>query len=68
MTVIDGSSATPLFVSGTDGVFKTQFVRQDGNDYYFRIWATGKVGDSSGIYTTMPNQNAVRHCVATIVE
>lgn len=67
-TVIDGSSATPLFVSGTDGVFKTQFVRQDGNDYYFRIWATGKVGDSSGIYTTMPNQNAVRHCVATIVE
>ena len=35
---------------------------------HFRIWATGKVGDSSGIYTTMPNQNAVRHCVATIVE
>ncbi len=35
---------------------------------HFRIWATGKVGDSSGIYTTVPNQNAVRHCVATIVE
>ena len=66
MTVTDGSTSTPLFVSGTDGVFKTQFVKKDGNDYYFRIWATGNVGSASGIYTTMPNQNAVRHCVATI--
>ncbi len=68
MTVIDGSEATPMFVCGTDGVFKTQFIKKDGKDFYFRIWATGKVGDASGIYTTMPNQNAVRHCVAVIAE
>ena len=68
MTVIDGSEATPMFVCGTDGVFKTQFIKKDGKDFYFRIWATGKVGDGSGIYTTMPNQNAVRHCVAVIAE
>ena len=68
MTVIDGSEATPLFVCGTGGVFKTQFVKQDGKDFYFRIWANGNVGDASGIYTTMPNQNAVRHCVAAVIE
>ena len=66
MTVVNGSSVVPSFTAGNSSVLKTQFVAQIGNDYYYRVYAVGKSGDSTGVYTTLPGQNAVKHCAVTI--
>ena len=31
-----------------------------------RVYATGTPGQSTGVYTTLPGQNAVKHCTVTI--
>ena len=66
MTVLSASTATPQFTVGNGSVFKTQFVQKSGSDYYFKITATGKSGEETGIYTQMPGENAVRQCIVKI--
>ncbi|WP_074017371.1 discoidin domain-containing protein [Anaeromassilibacillus senegalensis] len=66
MTVVNGNGLVPNFTVGDGSVLKTQFVAQIGNDYYYRVWAVGAPGQSTGVYTTLPGQNAVKHCIVTI--
>ena len=66
MTVVNGNNQTPSFTVGNGSVLKTQFVAKVGNDYYYRVYATGAPGQSTGVYTTLPGQNAVKHCTVTI--
>ena len=66
MTVVNGNNQTPSFTVGNGSVLKTQFVAKVGNDYYYRVYATGTSGQSTGVYTTLPGQNAVKHCTVTI--
>ena len=51
---------------GNGSVLKTQFVSQIGNDYYYRVYAVGTPGQSTGVYTTLPGQDAKLHCTVTI--
>ena len=55
MTVVNGNAMTPGFTAGNGDVLKTQFVAKVGNDYYYRVYATGT-----------PGQNATKHCTVTI--
>ena len=55
MTVVNGNNMVPGFTAGNGEVLKTQFVAKIGNDYYYRVYATGT-----------PGQNAVKHCAVTI--
>ena len=66
MTVVNGNNQTPSFTVGNGSVLKTQYVAKVGNDYYYRVYATGTSGQSTGVYTTLPGQNAVKHCTVTI--
>ena len=66
MTVMGGGNAAPSFTVGNGNVLKTQFVAKIGNDYYYRVWATGVLGQSTGVYTTMAGENPQQHCVVTI--
>ena len=66
MTVVNGNNMTPSFTVGNGDVLKTQFVAKVGNDYYYRVYATGTPGQSTGVYTTLPGQNATKHCTVTI--
>ena len=66
MTVVNGNAMTPSFTVGNGDVLKTQFVAKIGNDYYYRVYAIGTPGQSTGVYTTLPGQNAVKHCTVTI--
>ena len=66
MTVVNGNAMTPGFTVGNGDVLKTQFVAKIGNDYYYRVYAIGTPGQSTGVYTTLPGQNAVKHCAVTI--
>ena len=66
MTVVNGNAMAPGFTVGNGDVLKTQFVAKVGNDYYYRVYATGTPGQSTGVYTTLPGQNAVKHCTVTI--
>ena len=63
MTVLNGSNVMPSFTVGNGSVLKTPFIAQIGNDYYFRVYATGKPGESTGVYTTLPGQNPVQMCI-----
>ena len=65
MTAV-GTEAVPSFTVGNGDVLKTQFVAQIGNDYYYRVYATGTPGESTGVYTTLPGNAAVKHCTVTI--
>ena len=66
MTVVNGNNQAPSFTVGNGNVLKTQFVAKVGNDYYYRVYAIGTPGQSTGVYTTLSGQNAVKHCTVTI--
>ena len=65
MTVVNGSTA-PGFTVGDGSVLKTQYVAKIGNDYYYRVWAVGTPGQSTGVYTTLSGQTPMKHCTVTI--
>ena len=65
MTVVNGNTA-PSFTVGDGSVLKTQYVAKVGNDYYYRVWATGTPGQSTGVYTTLLNGAPQKHCVVSI--
>ena len=66
MTVLNGNGVAPSFTVGNGAVLKTQFVTRIGNDYYYRVYAVGKPGESTGVYTTLPGQSAVKHCTVKV--
>ncbi|WP_074017364.1 alpha-glucosidase [Anaeromassilibacillus senegalensis] len=67
MTVVNGKeSDVPSFTVGNGSVLKTQFVAKIGNDYYYRVWAVGTPGQSTGVYTQLPNGAPQKHCTVTI--
>ena len=66
MTVVNGNAMTPGFTAGNGDVLKTQFVAKIGNDYYYRVYAIGTPGQSTGVYTTLPGNVPVKHCAVTI--
>ena len=60
MTVVNGNAMTPSFTVGNGDVLKTQYVAKIGNDYYYRVYAIGTPGQSTGVYTTLPGNAAVK--------
>ena len=66
ITSFSADDSVPQFMVGNGSVFQTQLVKQSGRDYYFKITAVGDSGQETGIYTKMPDQNAVRHCIVKI--
>ncbi len=66
MTVVGGGSAAPNFTVGNGSVLKTQFVAKIGSDCYYRVWAIGAPGQSTGVYTAMSGENPQKHCTVTI--
>lgn len=54
------------FNAGSAGVLQVSFVKRVGNDFYYKITATGRSGDASGIYVSLPGQNAKKLCVVSI--
>lgn len=40
----------PTLTPGTAGLFRVEFIKSAGNDYFFRIVPIGKVGGASGFY------------------
>ena len=64
---ITAPGATSLnFVAGTSGVLTTSLVKHVGDDFYFKIVATGKSASFSGIYVSRPNQHAQKICIVSI--
>ncbi|WP_195984139.1 glycoside hydrolase family 2 TIM barrel-domain containing protein [Clostridium sp. D33t1_170424_F3] len=66
MTVVNGNGQVPSFTVGDGGVLKTQFVAKIGNDCYYRVYAVGAPGQSTGVYTALNGQTPVKHCTVTI--
>lgn len=62
---VHGTHANPQIAAGNGNILRTESVTHttaNGNDvYYFKVRAIGKQGDATGVYTTLPNQNPVRH-------
>jgi len=56
------ATSKPSFVCGNGNVFRVDFVNQTENDYFFKVIATGKVGDKAGFYI-----NKEKLCVGQIV-
>lgn len=54
------------FYPGSTGVFKTDIVKKDGKDTYYKITAIGQPGQSAGFYMKAAGQNAVKVCVVTV--
>ena len=56
----------PTLSLGTKGVFTSKLVKRSGNDYYYKITAVGKAGQSAGIYTKLSGQKPVKQCKINI--
>ena len=54
----------PTFVCGTGSTFRVGFAGSRGNDYFFKVTATGKVGDRAGFYV---NREKVPRTVGMII-
>ncbi len=67
---VHGTNANPKIVAGNGAVLRTENcykVVEAGNDvYYFKVRAIGQPGTASAIYTTLPGQKPVNHCVITV--
>ena len=55
------STTTPSFTVGTQGVFNVALASKNGNDYFYKITAVGKVGSSTGVYL-----NGTKVCVVSV--
>lgn len=55
------ANGTPTFTLGTGGVFTSKLTGRNGNDYFYKITATGKSGTATGVYVS-----GTRVCVASI--
>ncbi len=55
------SATAPSFTTGTAGVFTVALASHTGNDYFYKITATGKVGAATGIFL-----NGTKLLVATV--
>ena len=44
------ASSRPSFVCGNSSVFQVKYASSKGNNYFFRVMAVGKSGDSAGFY------------------
>jgi hypothetical protein len=51
------------FVCGNGSVFSVTYVGKEGNNYFYKITAIGKVGDCAGLYI---NKEKVPRTIATI--
>lgn len=56
----------PIFTIGTKGIFSFELIKKSGDEYFYKITAIGTAGQSAGIYTTIPDQNPVKHCKVLI--
>lgn len=70
---VHGSHEDPQIAAGNGEVLKTgnckKLKNADGEDEYrFQVWAVGKPGEASAIYTTLPGQKPVKHCAITVGE
>ena len=69
---VHGTHEDPNITAGNGNVLKTgnckKLKNANGEDEYrFQVWAVGKPGEASAIYTTLPGQQPVKHCVITVV-
>lgn len=65
MTMVNGNM-TPNFTVGNGNILKTQFVTKIGNDSYYRVYAIGTAGQSTGVYTQTANAQPQKHCTITV--
>lgn len=56
----------PIFAIGTKGIFSFELVKKSGDEYFYKITAIGTTGQSAGVYTTIPDQDPIRHCKVLI--
>lgn len=54
------------FNAGSSGVVTVTPVAHSGSDFFFKVTAVGKSGQSVGIYAAAPNQSAKKLCVITV--
>lgn len=56
----------PQFTAGNGEILKTQLARREGNPYCLTVYATGKPGEKTGVYSLTPGEAAQCHCVVTV--
>ena len=68
--IVGSRGLQPNIAVGNGAVLRTEnchkAVENDHDVYYFQVRATGDPTESTGIYTTLPEQQAVKHCAISI--
>ena len=60
----NGTTATPMFTTGNGSVIRPVFTQKVGASYYYKISGVGS--GCTGVYSTLPGQQAVRQCIVTV--
>lgn len=68
---VHGTHADPQIAAGNGSILRTGNCKKLKNakgedEYRFQVFAVGKPGEASAIYTTLPGQNPVKHCAITV--
>ncbi len=60
----NGTTATPKFTTGNGSVLRPVLTQKVGASYYYKISGVGS--GCTGVYSTLPGQQAVRQCIVTV--
>jgi len=63
-TLVGGTSGTPVFSTGNGSVLQVSSSVRSGNSFFVKVKGVGS--GCTGVYTTLPGQQAVRQCIVTV--
>lgn len=61
-----GKVTKPIVTVGDNKILKVEYLKQNGSNFYYKITAIGKVGQSTGLYAAAAGTKAVKQFAVTI--
>ncbi len=61
-----GKATKPIVTAGDSKILKVEYLKQSGSNFYYKITAIGKAGQSTGLYAAAAGIKAVKQFTVTI--
>jgi len=66
-TIKTSCDKVPKLWAATDGVVKIMHCRRNGNNDFWHVFAVGKVGSGTGVFTAAPSEQGLKQLIINVV-